>query len=62
MKTKKGYAVKHIPFLWRREEDLNLRYVSGVHTISKTEKYKKWGKITRFHAKNRPKRRLLLSF
>ena len=21
-------------FIWRREEDLNLRYVSGVHTIS----------------------------
>ena len=29
---------KHTPmgvlFCWRREEDLNLRYVSGVHTIS----------------------------
>ena len=25
---------KSRPFSWRREEDLNLRYVSGVHTIS----------------------------
>ena len=34
------------PGVWRREEDLNLRYVSGVHTISKTEKSKKQGKAS----------------
>ena len=33
-KQKKKHQVG-VPFLWRREEDLNLRYVSGVHTISK---------------------------
>ena len=34
MNTKKGYAVKHIPFLWRREEDLRLVAARPVEQLS----------------------------